>query len=719
MAVTLTKDYQLLAQTNLGSFGYGTLYLREYGKYDSQSTGNNTTTYTLKLAIYCDGYYCYSGNCYAYISGTCVQNNTGLTFPTNGEITLGTKTSTVAHNSDGTRYVEEGGSFSCYAGTNGNVNAGFNLPTIPRASTIACTTANIGETAIITIDRKSSSFTHTIQYLFGDLSGTIVTKTSNTTISWTIPTNFYTKIPNNKTGRGTLTCYTFDANGNTVGGTTSVDFTVTVNTENNKPIVSISAVDTGLTLPTGVTTTSLTGSNKRLINNWSSVKVTATATAKNSATIKSTTTKCGDGQTSTSLTPTFTKVHGKVYTVTATDSRGISNSASTSDLTLVEYTEIQTTKLVLKRISQTSGTVKLSIEGKYFNGNFGNVNNDITLKYRCREINAGWSEYITLPLTKSNGTFSYNNDSLLTGLSYQMAYVFEIILTDKVNVYTTTSYAITKGIPVFDYGENDFRVNGRLKANTYFSGIINPAAWFYVGRFSMGSQGAYAILDCYTGNGQNGNAFQNTHARILLKQGYIGDSLPIGITTKFTQNYYPHIKVKIKHLSLTECDLYIYLPFSYNDLTYTINGSYKKFDVKNSLIWEEPETDKESIYYNSCVPIILYENATGNTGTVTLNQTAADFRYMEIYYKRYANTDVWGNHFSKSVKIDSPNGKNATLDIAIPAEDTLTQVCTKIVSISGTTITVKREGYGTIADGSTSIAGTQNAIYITKVIGYK
>ena len=312
---------------------------------------------------------------------------------------------------------------------------------------------------------------------------------------------------------------------------------------------------------------------------------------------------------------------------------------------------------------------------------------------------------------KSLGIALQTNDLIYTGASES--------LPDKVNVYTVTSNSVTKGVPVFDYGENDFRVNGRLKANTYFTGLIHPATWFYIGRFSMGAQGAYAILDCYTGNGQNGRGNQNTHARILLKQGYTGEPNPIGVSTKFTQNYYSTVKVKIKHISLTECDLYIYLAFDYNDLTYTLNGSYKDFQAKNIILSEEPTTDKESVYYNSYAPLILYENATGNTGTVTLNQTAANFRYMEIYYKRYANTNVWGNHFSKSVKIDSPDGKNATLDIAIPAEDTLTQVCTKIVSISGTTITVKREGYGTIADGSTSIAGTQNAIYITKVIGYK
>lgn len=716
MAVTLTKDYQLLAQTKLGSFGYGTLYLKEYGKYDSQNIANNTTTYTIKLGIYCDGYYCYSGNCYAYISGTCIQNNTGLTFPTNGEITLGTKTSTVVHNSDGTRYVEEGGSFSCYAGTNGSVNAGFNLPTIPRASTIACTTANIGETAIITIDRKSSSFTHTITYAFGDLSGTIVTKTSKTTISWTIPTTFYTKIPNAKIGTGTLKCKTYDSSGNTVGSDTSVKFTVTVNAENNKPTVTISAVDTGITLPTGVTTTSLTGSNKKLINNWSSVKVTATATAKNSAKIIDTTVRCGDGQVSKNPTSTFTKVHSKDFSVTATDSRGIFNSASTSDLALIPYTEIQTTEFVLKRISQTSGTIKLSIKGKYFNGNFGNATNDIALKYRYKPVNGSWSSYTTLGLTKSNGTFSYSNDSLLTGLSYQTAYTFEVVLTDKVNVYTVTSNSVTKGIPVFDYGENDFRVNGRLKANTYFTGLIHPATWFYVGRFSMGAQGVYAILDCYTGNGQNGRGNQNTHARILLKQGYSGSESPIGLTTKFTQNYYSQFKVKLNHISTTQCDLYIYLPFSYNDLTYTLNGSYKSFEPKNIILSEEPAADKESTYYNSCSPVVLYENATGTNGTVTLSQSAADFKYLEIYCLRK-------DMFCVTQKVSSPDGKKVSFVGGRSTTEggyALLQFNTKIIQISGTSITSTGAGTCNIRDDDSNwVDNTANDLYIVRVVGYK
>ena len=70
------------------------------------------------------------------------------------------------------------------------------LTTIPRASSVTCADGNIGSSTTININRASSNFTHTLKYSFGTLSGTIVTKTSETSIGWTIPTSFYAQIPN-------------------------------------------------------------------------------------------------------------------------------------------------------------------------------------------------------------------------------------------------------------------------------------------------------------------------------------------------------------------------------------------------------------------------------------------------------------------------------------------------------------------------------------------
>ena len=64
--------------------------------------------------------------------------------------------------------------------------------TYAPASSVTCSTADIGSAPTIQISRNSTSFTHTLTYEFGSLSGTIATKTTSTTITnWKFPTSFY------------------------------------------------------------------------------------------------------------------------------------------------------------------------------------------------------------------------------------------------------------------------------------------------------------------------------------------------------------------------------------------------------------------------------------------------------------------------------------------------------------------------------------------------
>ena len=135
----------------------------------------------------------------------------------------------IYHNSDGTKSINVSASFSSTSSnlSGGSVSGAVQLPTIPRASSISATSVDIGSNTTITINRASSSFTHTITYSFGSLSGTIATKTSNTSISWQVPTSFYAQIPNAKSGTCTLTCITYS--GDTQIGTSSTTFTITAN----------------------------------------------------------------------------------------------------------------------------------------------------------------------------------------------------------------------------------------------------------------------------------------------------------------------------------------------------------------------------------------------------------------------------------------------------------------------------------------------------------
>ena len=192
-------------------------------------------------------------------SGTCT-----IGVGTNATKTLASGSTTIAHNADGTKSFSF--SFSLqfdinysgvgWIGTKSGSGSGT-LTTIPRTSSVSSTNANIGEKITITINRASSSFTHTLTYAFSGLSGTIATKTSSTSISWTLPTSFYAKIPNAKSSWGTITCDTYS--GSTKIGSSSCRFNAYVKESTNKPTISATVVDSN------GTTKALTGNEYKLI----------------------------------------------------------------------------------------------------------------------------------------------------------------------------------------------------------------------------------------------------------------------------------------------------------------------------------------------------------------------------------------------------------------------------------------------------------------------
>ena len=155
----------------------------------------------------------------------------------NSSVTIATGTVTVPHNPDGTKTIAAGAITASNTTQTGNVvpnmslssGSALVLTTIPRASTITTTAASnlMGTVRTITINRASSSFTHTLTYSFGSASGTITTKTSSTSVSWTVPKSLAAQVTSGSVQRtGTITCETF--NGNTSVGTSSVSFTAVI-----------------------------------------------------------------------------------------------------------------------------------------------------------------------------------------------------------------------------------------------------------------------------------------------------------------------------------------------------------------------------------------------------------------------------------------------------------------------------------------------------------
>lgn len=370
----------------------------------------------------------------------------------------------------------------------------MNLTTIPRASSITATDANIGSVSTIVINRASTSFTHTVTYSFGSASGTIATKTSETTLPWTIPTSLFQQIPTSQSGTVTLTCQTFS--GNTSIGTKTTTMTITVPTSgtyNSFPII-----DSATSIDTNSTTIALTGSNTRLVTYKSNVKVSATGRCINYATFNvlrsnntqiTVTTSVSSGTTTVSGNITHNASDKTSFVVFLGDKRGLYTqrtlSQANGDFTVVPYIPL-TINASIKRVSPTSSSAYLSFSGNFYNGYYdaSNANfNTLTIKWRYKETfpnNGSWSNWTTLTKNThykygSGNTFysgsgsSQANITLSSVFNYQKSYIVELSCSDSLSTVTVQK-PITQGVPIHDEGvdsndSNYFNINGALYIN--------------------------------------------------------------------------------------------------------------------------------------------------------------------------------------------------------------------------------------------------------------
>lgn len=457
-----------IVKTNVN---YGSYFWVKWEISGSQDIANNRTTIAWSCGLHPEEqYYTNAVRMDAVtINGTEVYSGGTYSDITDyKDRTFGSGTLTIPHNSDGS------GSFTISAVSgwiygNGNyygASQTFTLPTIPRASSVSCSSANIGSNATITINRASTSFTHTLTYSFGSLSGTIATKTSSTNISWTIPTTFYGQIPNSKSGTGTITCDTY--NGSTLIGSKSTSFTATVSESDSKPTLSPTVSDSN------ATTTALTGDSSKFIKYYSNASVATGAQARNSATLKSQKITCG-AKSITSASGTINAVESGSFTFSATDSRGYTTT-QTVNKTLIEY--IKLTCSLNAGAPTTAGDATLKISGNYWDGTFGKVANTLTVQYRYKAQGGSYGSWTTVSATKSNNT--YNATATISGLNYQTTYVFQARAVDKLATINTDEQA-RRTTPIFDWSKNDFNVNGTLKINnTNIFDLIYPVGSFYI-----------------------------------------------------------------------------------------------------------------------------------------------------------------------------------------------------------------------------------------------
>lgn len=382
-----------------------------------------------------------------------------------GTVSLGSHKFTVPHNADGTWSGKIGASYRLninYGGTYIGTISGdqtITLPTIPRASTVSATDANIGSVSSIYINAKSSAFSHGLLVTFGSLnfyldgngnpSSSYVTFMQRT-VPFRLPDSFYAQIPNAAIGKVTLTLWTHTDKDHYFDPETTT-FTATAAVALCAPTVNATCQDTN------EKTLALTGNADALVRYASTASGSLSVAARNSASMKRITV-AGREVPLNATSYSITNVETNKVTVTATDSRGYSTT-QTIEKTLVPYVQLTCNILRANRPVPSSNEAQIEIAGQYFAGNFGAADNTLTLKYQNPS-----GDWVAVTPTIDTAKNTYTASITVPDLDYRQAFSIPVQAEDKLFTATNTAQ-IMAGVPSFYWTKEFFQLNVPLRIN--------------------------------------------------------------------------------------------------------------------------------------------------------------------------------------------------------------------------------------------------------------
>ena len=404
----------------------------------------------------------------------------------NSTLTLASGTTTIKHSDDGTKKFNY--SFSqefaitfsdSYIGTKSGSGNGT-LTTIPRKSTLSVANGTLNTKQTLTVTRQSDSFTHTITYTCGNASGTICTKSTDTTLDFTPPLSLASQ---NTTGTSVSIKYAITTyNGNTNIGSNSYTKTCSI-PSNVKPSCELSVEDASGHYST----------YGAYIKGQSKFKVTVTPTLAYDSAIKSySATANGVRYTSADFTTDVLTSSGALsISATVTDARGRSGTA-TATATVLDYSTARITLLKVKRcVSLTDGTE--DIGGEFCQVTFSavvsslNDLNSASYLLEYKKTSQDDSEYQKIYLTDFKNVYEVAEGTYIFAADSGSSYDVRITVTDNITHDTQPTALSTgevmehwradgKGMGFGKIGEveNGADFGWKIKPNKGFINILLP-----------------------------------------------------------------------------------------------------------------------------------------------------------------------------------------------------------------------------------------------------
>lgn len=449
-----------MAQVTSGSFtttAYSGRSLTFSWSLKSQSIADNTSTISWSFAGSGTGTsWMYTQNSYLNINGARVYTQAaGTSIQLRPGTVVASGETVIAHGTDGKKTFNANGGGGIFQYSTIQTGSGnWELPQIPRAATLtAAPHFNDEENPTITYSNPAGEAVESLQACIANEAGTVVyadyRDISKTGSSYTFELT--------DQERNNLRWATINSPNLTVkfyvttmiGGNryeSTLDKIMTI--ANAEPTLVASAYDNG------GTSTALTGDNNIIIKGFNYIVASQEATAYKGATIKKQTISCG-GQVIEGTFGAFENAESGEIIFSATDSRG-KTTTQTVAKQVIEYVKLTCNLEVKNPNAEGETTVKIS--GNYFNGSFGAQDNTLAIAYRYKENDGEYGEWKEATASISGNTYSISIDEKVR--DYRLAYTFQARAIDKINTGGILSVEKkVKSIPIFDWGENDFKFN--------------------------------------------------------------------------------------------------------------------------------------------------------------------------------------------------------------------------------------------------------------------
>ena len=375
---------------------------------------------------------------------------------------------TVTHKSDGSLsgyvkvYFEAPTTSGGWSPSSSSCSTGWTTCTIiARASSISGLSGNqLNSGVSVTIDRKSSSFTHKVEYKFVNSGWTTVSSNAATSCSFTPPLSLASQIPSATSGALTVRVTTY--NGSTQIGssvTKSINLSVPSTVVPNISGLTATRIDNGVPSSWGI-----------YVKGISQVKITASGASGSYGSTISGYSISGPGLYTNSSSGTSGQLSStgtQTYTCTVTDSRGRKASKSVS-ITVVDYSYPSISMSVER--CQSDGTKDAS--GTYLR---------VVINYEIASVSGKNS--IASKSCSCNGV---SNSSFASGTAFVLAancsigshYVVNSSIRDALGRTASVSAEVSTAYRVLNVNKNkDGVAIGKFSEKSAFE--VNMDSYFY------------------------------------------------------------------------------------------------------------------------------------------------------------------------------------------------------------------------------------------------